>query len=260
MRGLFLLLLLTNIALLTWQYVLRDMGQEASINDSAVPRVNEGLTLISELPAEQEPALRETADDEVWAKPWKEESPRETILPKNTRTVSSQNILGEGNSKAKDEQMAICLSVEDIESESALQRLQQMLTKSGAKLIEKGEKEGTKANYWVMLPPYPNRRKADEAAAILSAKKIKDFFIVRSGEYENAVSLGVFSEHERANLRFKQIVALKVRLRRPRIETIDLPAKGYFITFKVGDPTTHNRLVSRLESLEFPPVKKVICR
>ncbi|MFO7643396.1 MAG: hypothetical protein R6W95_03340, partial [Desulfosarcina sp.] len=45
---------------------------------------------------------------------------------------------------------------------------------------------------------------ADEAAAMLDGKSVKDFFIVRSGEYENAVSLGVFSGPERARSRSEQ--------------------------------------------------------
>ncbi len=181
--------------------------------------------------------------------------------------TSSQVVEGEAGSTedvreaepAAGAEEAICLSVEGIEAESALQQLLELLKRNDITVLTQGEKQGTKTNYWVMLPAYANRKKADEAAGILAAKKIKDFFIVRSGEYQNAVSLGVFSTRARAESRYEQIVALKVRLRRPKIETIEIPAKRYFVTFSVDDERSAG-LIGRLEVLHYPPARKVNCR
>lgn len=261
MRGLFFLLLLSNLAFFAWQMVLHEDEKREGYNVVTVPIVKEGLTLISELPAEQRPALREGADDEVvFTKPRKQELPEMASGSDNGEMGRPRDIGGEGNAAAKNAAGTICLSVEGIDSESSLQQLLRVLEESGVMLTEQGEKQGTRTNYWVMLPPYATRSKAGEAAAILADKKIKDFFIVRSGEYENAVSLGVFSVHERAKLRYEEITALKVRLRKPAIEIIELPAKQYFITFRVDDVTTRDSVAAHLKALQYPPVVKVICR
>lgn len=248
MRGLFFLLLMSNVAFLIWQTVT-PVSEGVNGAGVTVPMVNEGLTLLSELERDKRPPLRESLDkDSVEAQPL---VPHTTIVEDaSTSGKAESNIAGS----------AFCLQVDKIDSESALQSLLRVLGDDGTRVIEQGERQGTKDNYWVMLPPYPTRAKADEAAAILNSKKITDFFIVRSGEYENAVSLGVFSERERAERRHDQIVALKVRLRKPRIETIALPAKQYFIILSTGDTTVQRRTLERLNALGYASVAKVNCK
>lgn len=259
MRGLFLLLLLTNMAALVWQFTLHEGGAGAARTPGMAPSTGEGLTLLSELAQEQQPALRDGADVEVEAVEMQHEEPRETSSTGRGVAGTHEGVL-EDKEDAKDTAGAVCLSVEGIDSETAVKQLLRAVEKSGAVLLEQGEKQGTNTNYWVMLPPYPNRAKADEAAAMLDGKSVKDFFIVRSGEYENAVSLGVFSGPDRARSRAEQIVALKLRLRKPKIETIKLPAKQYFVRFKVEDTVKADSAVTLLEELDYPPARKVICR
>lgn len=253
MRGLFFLLLLSNAAFFVWQIVT---PLEEGVNDSVLsaPVIKDGLTLLSELAPEKRPSLREAAgDDLVPVMPHSGESGQET----NASVSSSETTYEESSDEAG---KALCWRVDAIDSEAALEGLLRLLQGNGGRVIEKSETQGTKSNYWVMLPPYPNRAKADEAAAILGGKRIKDFFIVRSGEYENAVSLGVFSERERAERRYDQIVALKVRLRKPRVETIDLPAKYYSVIFSTQDVTAQRRVLDRLNTIGNAAVKKVTCK
>lgn len=260
MRGLFLLLLLTNMASLVWQLTLHEEGAEATRTPDVAPLTSEGLTLLSELAHDQQPALREGADAEMGAAELRREEPREIVITGGGGVASAHESVLESKKDAKDTADAVCHSMEGLDSETAVKQLLRVFERSGAVLLEQGEEQVTKTNYWVMLPPYPNRAKADEAAAMLGDKSVKDFFIVRSGEYENAVSLGVFSSADRAKSRSEQIIALKLRLRKPKIETIKLPAKQYFVRFKVEDAVKAASVVSFLEELEYPPVRKVICR
>jgi len=53
------------------------------------------------------------------------------------------------------------------------------------------------ADYWVYLGPYPSFNAASKVSAELRAKQI-DNFVIRKGELKDAVSLGVFTDAERA--------------------------------------------------------------
>ena len=64
------------------------------------------------------------------------------------------------------------------------------------------------AGYWVYLEPYPTRKAALAVARELAQKGIKDYYVVPSGESVNAVSLGLFSEPQRADRRTRQIAEL----------------------------------------------------
>lgn len=260
MRGLFLLLLLTNMAALVAQFILHEEGAAATRTPNVSPMISEGLTLLSELADDQQPAQRDEADIDMGAAELLQEEPSEATSTGTGELVGTHESVLEDKKEAKDPPAAVCLSIEGIDSEKAVKQLLGVVERNGAVLLEQGEKQGIKTNYWVMLPPYPNRAKADEAAAMLGGKGVKDFFIVRSGEYENAVSLGVFSAPERANSRSEQIVALKLRLRKPKIETIKLPAKEHFVSFKVENTVKAASIVSLFEELDYPPARKVICR
>lgn len=256
MRGLFLLLLLTNIAFVVWQLVVSENEQARIDRIAAVPSVKEGLTLLSELPPGQLPALREEVN-EKGSPPKADNIQLQQEL--SAETPNSQENPDRSH-QSTDSEDGICLNMANIESESVVQGLLALLRESRATLVTKGAMQATKTNYWVMLAPYSSRSKADEAAAILGARKVKDFFIVRSGEYANAVSLGVFSEHSRAKRRYNEIIALKARLRKPKIEPIELPAKRYFVNFRIDKAAAWTSLSRRLQASGYPPARKVSCK
>lgn len=64
------------------------------------------------------------------------------------------------------------------------------------------------AGYWVYLPPSRNRARALAMAGELARKGVKDYYVVPSGDFENAISLGLFSEPARAERRAAYIRAL----------------------------------------------------
>lgn len=217
MRGFFFLLLLTNVAFLAWQVWQDEPAAQDSPYHGVAP-LNEGLTLLSELPAGERPALRE--------------APVQATVP---RAEATQQKRDEPVAQAQRQEALgrICLRVGPIAEREVLDKLAASLKRLGAEDIQEGSGQSQKTNYWVMLPPYESRKKASEAASLLKQSRVRDFFIVRSGEYENAVSLGVFSTQERARRRFEEIAGLKARLRRPRIEEIVLPAKHFTLRFEL---------------------------
>jgi len=252
MRGFFLLLLLTNVAFLAWQYVEQD--STAQMDPYRGIRFDDkGLTLLSELPADKRPPLR-SGDNraKVGATEGKEAEP----VPQVEQSKAEAQP-GKGMSEAA---QVVCYRVDGIGERETLDSVLEQLKQRGAKGIEEGSRQGQRSNYWVMLPPYRNRDKASEAAAILKQQRIKDFFIVRSGEYENAVSLGVFSTRDRAERRYRQVDALKARLRKPKIEAIQLPAKRYWVTYELSDAKQKKSISDSLDALGLDKSKEISCK
>ncbi|MBW2942847.1 SPOR domain-containing protein [Zhongshania aquimaris] len=69
-------------------------------------------------------------------------------------------------------------------------------------LIETYERS---ADYWVYLGPYSSFSGAAKVSSELRDRRI-DNFIIRSGELQNAISLGVFTTDERANVHSKGLL------------------------------------------------------
>lgn len=64
------------------------------------------------------------------------------------------------------------------------------------------------SSYWVFLPPRSNREAARELAARLTDEGLQDLYVINEGQYVNGLSLGLFSEHERARRRVAEVESL----------------------------------------------------
>jgi len=247
MRGMFLLLLLSNLVYLTWQYF--GPGADAGMDPyRGVPSQSKGLELLSDLSSDKRPALREGVKPAPGMAPWAEEEVAET-----------QAKVAEGLAAAEGMR---CMRVAGIGNEAQLRKLQQALKRVNATEIKQGSEASKEQSgkFWVMLPPYPNLDKATEAAAILNKHEIKDFFVVRSGDYENAVSLGVFSTRERAERRHGQLAALKIGLKAPKIEAIGSPAEHYWLSFTLGADANPTKVRAMLKKQGVIQVTDIRCQ
>jgi hypothetical protein len=258
MRGFFLLLLLSNVAIVAWLYYEHREQKDTIDIYRNILIVNNGLTLLSELPEEQRPAL---LDSEEGSDAVEEEQDRTN----GAGTGESETAVIESDERPLTEiqagnDVSVCFLVRELENKSDLRALLGRLEKSGAKILDQGKEQITQNNYWVFLPSYPNRRKANEAAAILAKRRIKDFFVVRSGEHENAISLGVFSTKERADSRYQEIVGLKARLRKPKIETLELPAPHFQVSYQIKGPGKVTGISSYLKRMKLPSAKEIRCK
>jgi hypothetical protein len=86
--------------------------------------------------------------------------------------------------------------------------------------------------YWVYLPAMASREQALVAARSLSAKGVRDYYVVTAGEQQNTISLGLFRDQGNAERRRAEIVALGFT---PQVNarTEDLPA--YWLDFALAD-------------------------
>ena len=104
------------------------------------------------------------------------------------------------------------------------------------------------ANYWVFLPPAPNKAAADRRVDELKAQGIKDAFVVDSGPQRLAISLGAFRSEDaaRAWLATLQGQGVKTANAGQRVQAVQQ------LTLVVRDPPAP--AVLRLKELqgEFP--------
>lgn len=85
--------------------------------------------------------------------------------------------------------------------------------------------------YWVYLPAQASREQALGMARTLSAKGVRDYYVVTAGDQQNTVSLGLFRDQSNAERRRAEIAALGLA---PKVNarTEDLPA--YWLDFALA--------------------------
>lgn len=90
---------------------------------------------------------------------------------------------------------------------------------------EKTTQRLVKTEYWVYLPPLPNREKAMRKLRELQKRNI-DSFVVTDGELENAISLGLFSKEDSVQLVVK---SLQSKGYQPETKTLERTRETYWV-------------------------------
>jgi len=239
--------------------------------------VSNGLTLINELPEDRRPPLRDAVkEDAVKEDAVKEDAVKEDAVKEDavaeenpSDSVTKQAEIDNAQEQPQTPQQensaepvaeSICYRIGGIETKSDLEGLLSRLKKNDATDIKHKQHQVNEENYWVILPPYPNRKRANDAAEILNRKRIKDFFIVRTGEHENAISLGVYSTRERAMVRYEQIANLKGRLRKPEIESLNVQVSHYEVSYKVVNSTISEHVSAYLRRQKMSAAEEIQCK
>lgn len=101
-----------------------------------------------------------------------------------------------------------CATIGPLESTTAVRRLRNRLTAYISRIRERRTEARVERGYWVYLPIAESRDAAIEYASQLASMGINDYFVVASGEMQNAVSLGLFNDLPNAEKRQKQLQAL----------------------------------------------------
>ena len=111
------------------------------------------------------------------------------------------------------------------------------------KRIRMREEHATQTRgYWVFLPAMPTREQALATARTLSAKGVRDYYVVTAGDQQNTISLGLFRDQGNAERRRAEIAALGLA---PKVNarTEDLPV--YWLDFALAG-TEPDDLASRV--------------
>ncbi len=222
MKWFFLGLLLANLAMLGWNWQAGEPAATSFPLAASAPGAGSvGLTLLRELgsqpAARAEPAPAATP-------PQKAASPTPMEVPSPT----VEAVAGVTSVPDAPVPKVSCLRLAGFDSQAAAAGAAQALKGGGAEIRGQGDDAGETKRYWVMLPPVATAAKAEPMLEQLKRAGIKDFYLIRSGDNKNAISLGVYSADESAKRRLRQIRDLKLNA---KIEEITLPAKRWWLEF-----------------------------
>ena len=244
MKWLFYLLLLVNLAFFAWNRSM-DSGAEAPAPVAHNTAGASRLVLLHELPPSDRSPVRQDAKQP--APPAEKERPDVTASAPSAAEPPAAEAGDEGGSgtasppPAKEKTSAesgsetaqapapVCYRVGGIADKQGAYTLAARLEASGATILQRGNEPGTRTNYWVFLPPFPSRAAARPAIRLLQKSGFKDYYLVRAGENENAVSLGVFSERSRAERRYRQIRGYGLK---PQLDELALPIQNQWVSFR----------------------------
>lgn len=240
MRWFFAGLLLVNIAFLAWHWQRAGVDVvPAAGRVSSGPASGTGLTLLSELDAMpgQRPAVQTVVPEEppapaaepgepaeVTAAEPQDEGPAQEPPP----AVADTPIAAAMAEPVAEIPKTLCQRLFYLESQADAQVIAKALQKVGGESIREGHEAHNKKRYWVLLPPVSSAATTSATIERLKKAGIKDYYLIRSGESKNAISLGVFSSPDAAQRRIRQIRDLKLK---PRMDEINVPTERWWVEF-----------------------------
>ncbi len=126
-----------------------------------------------------------------------------------------------------------CMVLGPLADEVEVTSLQEMLDGAGIKAKSSSREVEGGADFWVYLPPLASAREAARVLEELQKKDI-DSFIFPAGEFENGISLGIFSDRTEA-LRHRDVIS--DRGYEARIHEVKRKVTAYWLLFASAGAT-----------------------
>lgn len=168
MRWIFLVLFFANACYFVWGYYQQSHQNYPEITPVVESTTNKGKHIV--LLSEVEP------------KPKK-------VVP--VTTVQSKT-------PESEQPLQQCLVLGPFRTAKKADLLQQRLFSLGLTSRERSDNEAAGEDYWVHIPPLPNRQAAIRLLRELQGQGI-DSFVITQGELANGISLGLFTKEKSAN-------------------------------------------------------------
>lgn len=254
MKVFIFLLLLANLLLFMWQWLQPTVRAEANESVSLPELSVQGIQLRGEHNEEGKAVeVTESVKRNV------AESSMETELPDNNTQSSDESL----KTATQSEPMLVshCFKLGSYNDPADINALMVSLVKAGltsASLLETQEDVTEQVKHWVLITPYTSLDEARRAVKRLKEAKLKDFFLVRSGDMANAISLGVFSTLAAAQSRLKQLQKMKLRVKAPVIQQKKSTKSQYWALIKL-DSDSAEETEKHLAKLAEKDVEAVSC-
>lgn len=218
------LLLLANATVLLWQFYRPPDRRPLTPTIKGVPElqlVTSRSAAAMDRPGLTPPTAAATSTEDVdHARSAKREASK-PVGPKSERSKS-------GGSQAQGSQAQtnnVCLAVGPFTQRDDAVPAQKMLHGWGqpARILPS---ETEHRRYWVYLPPLATARDARRELAALKARGIVDLQLLGSDQMENAISLGLYKDHDIAQRRLEQIRGMGYT---PKMDTISQSVTAYWL-------------------------------
>jgi len=199
MRAFCLLLLLVNALYFIWSNVI---DVQVSSLDRVPPRPAvppPRIVLAKE--AQQNP--RETGPAEEPTPPI-----RDVVPPKVDPLESAGNVQPPAAEVASTEDRMTCTSVGPFSDLGQASQAQATLRSLGFEPRQRVEQGELWTGYWVSVRDFATRDAAEAALKILNQNGLTDVYLMPGAEPDNVLSLGVFSDYQRAQRRAEQVKAI----------------------------------------------------
>lgn len=148
-------------------------------------------------------------------------------------------MLNEANASAsadKKTQLPQCRSLGPFDKRKQAEKVETLLQQQGIHLSLRVSNDARRKGYWVHLPPAASRDAARvKARKLKNEHRIKDIFIVATGQKKNSISLGVFSKFELAYRRQSEIRKLGFNA---QLNDVKLPKKEYWLDWSPQSTAT----------------------
>jgi hypothetical protein len=240
MRILCLLLILANVLYFTW-------SQMIDVNVPSLERKG--------APPVDPPARIVLAREMIEANPEERSvGPIRDVQPPAVEPLAGRPSAAAATQTAQLDTLA-CMSVGPFADLSQAAQAQASLRGAGFQPRQRMEQGEIWAGYWVSVQGLATRDAADAALKTLSANGIDDVYVMPGSDPPNVLSLGVFSDYQRAQRRVDEVRAIGLT---PRIDDrkragsvywidVDLPEPGQIIDSSIfqTDPGKITRLEMR---------------
>ena len=214
MRSLCLVLILANILYFVWSQLI---DVQVNALDRVPARTAEPPPRIvlareaQEAPEEDEPEVSETEPQSA--------SPIESPTQSTARTDGTQPFT--------------CTSIGPFADLAEASQAQASLRGAGFSPRQRVEQGELWVGYWVSVQDLPTREAADQAMQALQSNDISDVYLMPGGDPGHTLSLGVFSDHQRAQRRADQARALGLDA---RIEDRKRAGSVYWLDVDMTEP------------------------
>jgi SPOR domain len=241
MKALFLALLLTNLIVLAWtQWHAPAKPAAPAAEASPVPTL--------QLAAESSPQSEPT-------KPPDAGPPETTSQPAQT---PGEPAPAPQSSAALINDVARCISLGPFRDLAEASQASSTMRSSGYAPRTRLAQGDVWAGLWVYLADLPSRAEAQRAMSVLKQKGIADAYIMPAADQTNVISLGIFSEPQRAQRRAEEVKALGFtpsiadRTRKDTVYWIDIDLKPTDAMVNPSDLPSESGRIVRLQVVACP--------
>ena len=230
MRWLFLLLLMTNIAYISWE--INKPSDDAIVKKTAVSHIpplvlvteldltkNEVIETVDKTEAVEEENIPVESDTKVEIEVVKKDSIEVVTDVKPVKTVVEPPALIAGS----------CYTLGPFRELDELRVFTRSIIDYVVDVSFRSREEREVSLFWVYLEPESDSAAAHKLSKRLISKKIRDYYIISSGEHQYGISLGHFKDKERASSHAKRLKKLGFN---PVVETVFKNYVIYWLDYK----------------------------